>query len=190
MKKPCLLFISALLIFYSGQTQILPVKNSFQTDIAKVISEFPVRFSAIAGEQTLSNPQTSEYACRLTVKDALNCKVIRYSSAKKDIYSWEATMLKTDDFEEAEKKFRSLFNSLQHLSVTINGSKVVFKGAYEKPAEENKFTSVVFGAAEKFADLAMLKVELLMEAGIIDWTIRVLVYEKQKEDNERGKIID
>jgi hypothetical protein len=190
MKKQAFLFTCIFLLFFSGNAQILQVKNSFQADMAKVIGEFPLRFSGIAGEQTGSNPQSAEYACRLSVKDAINCKVIKYSSVTKDIYSWEATMLKTADFEEAEKKFRTLFNSLQHLSATINGTKVVFKSSYEKPAEENKFTSVVFGASEKFADLAMLKVELLMEAGIIDWTIRVLVYEKQKEDNERGKIID
>ena len=99
-------------------------------------------------------------------------------------------MLKTDDFEEAVKKFRSIYNSLQNLSVDINGTHVVFKGEYTKPSESIKFTTIVFSAGDKTADLNKLKISLMLEADMLDWVIRIQVYEKEKEDDERGKVID
>jgi hypothetical protein len=79
-------------------------------------------FKNIIGDEIIQNPQSIEFECLVTIKDAMKCRLIKYSSNLKDIYSWEADMIKTDDFEAASKKFRELYNSLQHLSVNINGS--------------------------------------------------------------------
>lgn len=194
--KICLMkpYTAILMLILSGFTkisaQIIPVKNGFQSDLAKVISDYPDRFSHLAGEKLAGNPQTIEYSCKATVKDAASCRVIKYSSASRDIYSWEAVMMITDDFEEATKKFRSLYNAIQHLSVDINGTKAIFKGDYQQPAEAIKFTSVVFDAGDKYPKLKKLKVELLLQAEMLDWKVKVLVYEKEKEDDERGPQID
>ena len=64
----------------------------------------------------IENPQSIEFECLVTVKDAIKCRLIKYSSNLKDIYSWEADMIKTDDFEAASKKFREFiihFNIFQ-----------------------------------------------------------------------------
>ena len=170
--------------------QPVPVKNSFQSDLVKVISDYPAHFKNLAGESVVDNPQVSEYACRLAVKDALECKVSRYSSATKEIYSWECVMLRTDEFDEAAKKFRSLYNAIQLLSVPVNGTTAVLKGKYMQPAASVKFTSVMFDAAEKNPSLNNLKVELLLEAEMLDWVIKVLVYEKEREDTDPGRRVD
>ena len=191
MKLRTTLAAAALvLLFTSSKAQLLPVKNSLQTDLAAVISDYPNGFKNLAGEITRNNPQSVEFDCKSSVKGAISCQVVKYSSTTKDIYSWEAEMLKTDDFEEAVKKFRSIYNSLQNLSVDINGNHVVFKGDYTKPSESIKFTTIIFNAGDKAANLGKLKVSLMLEAEMLDWVIKIQVYEKEKEDNERGKIID
>ena len=86
-----------------------------QIDIVKVISDYPNGYKNIIGEQIIENPQSVEFECLIKVKDAIKCKLIKYSSSVKEIYSWEAEMMKTDDFETASKKFRAIYNSLQHL---------------------------------------------------------------------------
>jgi hypothetical protein len=116
--------------------------------------------------------------------------VIKYSSNTKEIFSWEAEMLKTEDFEEASKKFRSFYNSLQHLSVNINGTNAVFKGDYIKPSESIKFTTIVFDASDKNEELKNLKIALVLETEMLDWVIKIQVYEKQKDDKDRGPVID
>ena len=188
--KPLTATIIFILFITSLPAQIIPVKNALQTDIAKVISDYPNGFRNISGEQVVENPQTIEFECKVSVKDAVKCRVIKYSSNVKDIYSWEAEMLKTDDFEEVSKKFRAIYNSLQHLSVNINGTNAVFKGEYIKPAESMKFTTIVFDAGDKTPGLKKLKVALLLETDMLDWVIRIQVYEKEREDKDKGREID
>lgn len=184
--KPLTATLALLLSISILSAQVVPIKNALQTDIAKVISDYPNGFRNISGEQVVENPQTIEFDSKVSVKDALKCRVIKYSSNVKDIYSWEAEMLKTEDFEEASKKFRSIYTSLQHLSVSINGANAVFKGEYIKPTESIKFTTIVFDAGDKTPELKKLKVALLLETEMLDWVIRIQVYEKEREDKDRG----
>ncbi len=189
MKPLTATFIFILSVF-SLSAQVIPIKNAFQTDIAKVISDYPNGFKNILGDQTIQNPQSIEFACLVTVKDAIKCRLIKYSSKLKDICSWEADMIKTDDFEAASKKFRELYNSLQHLSVDINGSTAVFKGDYIKPSEAIKFTTVVLDAGDKTPELKSLKLALVLEAEMLEWVIKIQVYEKEREDKDKGPAID
>jgi hypothetical protein len=184
--KPLTVTLAFILSITFLSAQIIPAKNALQTDIAKVISDYPNGFRNISGEQVVENPQTIEFECKVSVKDAVKCRVIKYSSNVKDIYSWEAEMLKTDDFEEVSKKFRAIYNSLQHLSVNINGTNAVFKGEYIKPTESIKFTTIVFDAGDKTPELKKLKVALLLETDMLDWVIRIQVYEKERDDKDRG----
>ena len=189
MKPLTATFIFILFVF-SLSAQVIPIKNAFQTDIAKVLSDYPNGFKNIIGDEIIQNPQSIEFESLVTVKDAIKCRLIKYSSNVKDIYSWEADMMKTDDFEEASKKFRAIYNSLQHLSVNMNGSTVVFKGDYVKPSEAIKFTTIVFDPGDKTPELKKLKIALTLEAAMLEWAIKIQVYEKEREDNEKGPAID
>ena len=189
MKPLTATFISILFVFSVSSQVILP-KNTLQTDIAKVISDYPNGFRNIIGDEIVENPQSTEYECLVRVNDAIKCKLIKYSSNIKEICSWEAEMLKTDDFEIASKKFRTIYNSLQHLSVNMNGSPVIFKGDYIKPSESIKFTTVVLDPGDKTPELKHLKLALVLETEMLDWVIRIQVYEKEREDKDRGPAID
>ena len=188
--KPLTATVTLLLFVFSALAQLIPVKNSLQTDIAKVVSDYPNGFRNISGEHVMDNPQSIEFESKIEMKEAVKCRVFKYSSTTKDIYSWEAEMLKTDDFEEASKKFKAIYNSLQHLSVNINGTNAIFKADYIKPIEEIKFTIIVFDAGDKTPELKKLKIALLMETEMLEWVIRIQVYEKEREDRDRGRQID
>jgi len=187
--KPLAATFAFILFVFSLSAQVLPVKNALQTDIVKVISDYPNGYKNIIGEQIIENPQSIEFECLVTVKDALKCKLIKYSSSVKEIYSWEAEMMKTDDFETASKKFRAIYNSLQHLSININGVTGVFQGDYIKPSEAIKFTSIVFDAGGKAPELKKLKLALVLETDMLDWVIKIQVYEKEREDKDKGPAI-
>jgi len=189
--KPLFIVISFFFFFQPGvSAQLLQVKNSLEADIASVISDYPNGFKNLAGEITKNNPQSTEFDCKASVKGANSCQVIKYSSSKKEIYSWEAEMLKTDDFEEAAKKFRSIYTSLEHLSVDVNGIIAVFKGVYVKPTSSIKFTTITFETSDKTPELEKLKITLMLEAEMLDWIIKIQVFEKEKEDVERGPQIE
>lgn len=189
MKPLTTTFIFILSVF-SLSAQVIPIKNAFQNDIAKVISDYPNGFKNIIGSEAIQNPQSIEFECLITVKDAIKCRLIKYSSNLKDIYSWEADMIKTDDFEAASNKFRELYNSLQYLSVNINGSIAVFKGDYIKPSEAIRFNTVVLDAGDKIAELKSLKLALTLETEMLEWVIKIQVYEKEREHKDKGPAID
>jgi len=184
--KPLTATFLFILFVFTLSAQVIPIKNALQTDIAKVISDYPNGYKNIIGEQIIENPQSIEFESLVKVKDAIKCKLIKYSSNIKEIYSWEAEMIKTDDFEEASKKFGAIYNSLQHLSVNINGSTAVFKGDYIKPTEAMKFTTIVLDPTDKTPELMKLKLALVLETDMLDWVIKIQVYEKEREDKERG----
>ena len=190
LMKPLTATFIFILFVFSLSAQIIPIKNALQTDIAKVISDYPNGYKNIIGEQIIENPQSIEFECLVTVKDAIKCKLIKYSSNVKDIYSWEAEMIKTDDFEAASKKFKAIYNSLQHLSVDINGTTAVFKGDYIKPSEAIKFTTIILDPGDKTPEFKKLKLALVLETDMLDWVIKIQVYEREREDKEKGAAID
>ena len=190
LMKPLTATFTFILLVFSLSAQVIPIKNAFQTDIANVLSDYPNGFKNIIGDEIKQNPQSIEFECLVTVKDAIKCRLIKYSSNVKDIYSWEADMIKTDDFEAASKKFRSLYNSLQHLSVNINGSTAVFKGDYIKPSEAIKFTTIVLEAGDKTPEFKKLKLGLVLETDMLDWVIKIQIYEQERLDKDKGPAID
>ena len=195
MKKAVktLTFIASALFFFSQvQAQLkLPTINGVGPDVKKVIDDYPNRFINLMGEVVSQNTQSTNYQCNFSVKGAEEATVTRYS-AKKEICSWQATMLTTESFEKAKQKFKALYNQLNNLSVDIGeGRHFHLKAKYETPVEENKFTSVVFAVEPSTDATRKLKVEVSMQyQAPMEWKVKVMVYDREREDEERGPITE
>ena len=77
--KPLTATFLFILSVFSLPAQVIPIKNALQTDIVKVISDYPNGYKNIIGEQIIENPQSIEFECLVKVKDAVKCKLIKYS---------------------------------------------------------------------------------------------------------------
>ena len=122
MKKLC--FAAAALVSVQFLfAQIIPVKNSFQENLATVIRDYPNHFTNIIGDLLVKNPQSEDYRSQINIGGAELCIITKYSSGKKAIYAWQALMLKTDDHEATAKKFKALFNSINNLTVAVGAAK-------------------------------------------------------------------
>jgi hypothetical protein len=75
------------------------VRNALE----KVIADFPKEFVNLKGEVLSNNPQTVEYASLLSFKSAEQNTITQYSG-KQPVYSWQAQMLTSEEFEAAAKK--------------------------------------------------------------------------------------
>ena len=95
-------------------------------------------------------------------------------------------MLSTESFEESKKKFRPLFTQLNNLPVGINNVSFTLKAEYEVPKEEKKFTTVVFSLYPSQEAVSKLKVEIAMQYELTEWKVKVMVYDREREDEERG----
>lgn len=181
------LFFSASLLSQSG---VLPGSGIIH-DIKRVIEDFPNRFANIKGELILQNPQSADYACNFKVNGAEESSITFYSSGKEIICSWNALIISTDDFIEAKNKYKSIYNQLNNQLVNFNSAgNFKLKGVYTEPKEEKKFSTSVLSLHPVDESVKKLKIEISLQYELMEWKLRVLVYEKEKEDHERGSIID
>jgi hypothetical protein len=164
----------------------LATANTIAADVKKVIDDYPNHFDNILGDMIIQNPQSANYQCNFKVEGAEECIITRYTGKKNSVSSWQALMLTTESFEAAKKKFRSLYSQLNNLS----DKSMHLKGVYESPVEEKKFSSVLFSFTPADEATKKLKVELVIEADGMDWKVKVLVYDRDREDDERGDIIE
>jgi hypothetical protein len=174
-----------------GQLKIAPVNGGVGADVKKVIDDYPNRFANLMGEMIQENTQSTEYRCNFSAQGAEETSITRYSSQGNNVYSWQALMLSTESFEKAKQKFRTLFNQLNNLSVRpVGGASYHLKGNYEMPREEMKFTSVVFSMSPENDAVKKIKTEVTLQYELTEWKVKVIVYDREREDEERGKRVE
>ena len=189
--KTLVLFTILFSLVSTSYSQIkLPVANGIAPIVKKVLQDYPNRFANLQGELLIEHAQSADYACNFKVEGAEQATVSVYSSTNKKSASWQALMLTTDDFELARKKFKALNTQVNNLSLQLEGSNYQLKGKYEEPAEVKKFTGVVYSFGDKDEAMKRVKVEVSMQYELMEWKVRVLVYDRDREDEERGPAKD
>jgi hypothetical protein len=163
----------------------IPGNTNITSDIKKVIEDYPNHFVNLLGEVIIQNPQSTDYRCNFKIAGSEECTITRYSG-KKNPASWQAVMLTSDDFDEAKKKFKTLFGQLNNLPFHA----MHLKGQYESPVEEKKFTAITFAFSPFDESVSKLQVELLMESELLEWKIKILIYGRDRSDEERGEVIE
>lgn len=188
--KTLVLFTILSVFSFSVMGQLkLPVANGFTADMKKVIEDYPSRFIHIMGEVKVQHEQTTEYECNLKINGAEEATITRYSSKRDGVVSWDAVMFTTDDFEDAKKKYKSYFSQLNNLGVTLGKDHFRLRGVYEIPADDKKFNSILFTIEPTAPDIKKVKVELTLQyKAPMDWQVKVLVYDREREDGEQGRV--
>jgi hypothetical protein len=189
MKLPFTLAIVLLLGFSATAQFNIPLKssntNGLRNDIQKVVETFPHQFSSIRGEVINKNPQTVEYVSLVKPSGAQETMIVQYSANLKPIYSWQSVLLTTEDYEEAQKKYKAVFTQLKGMNVKYVADLYTLRGDYEAPEESRKFTTSILTPAHPPMALKKLKVEVSMQFEFPEWKVAVLVYEKEREDDEQ-----
>ena len=91
-----------------------------QLILKKVINDYPNNFKNLIGELIIEHPQFADYACNFKIAGAEEATVTKYSAKRQDIASWQATMITTEDFEEASKKYKWLYNQLKTMTISAS----------------------------------------------------------------------
>lgn len=182
----------SLALFIPSNSQVrFPGTDQLSIDMKKVIRDYPRHFASMLGAVVEENPQSVSYHCSFKVRGAESCVITRYSSKANDVFSWQALMLTTEDFDEAKKKFRSLFNSLNNLAVKMDyGETFYLNGRYKAPSEDMKFASVVMAFQNPDQITHKMKLEISLQYEMMEWKVRLLIYEREREDDEQGETIE
>ena len=185
------LIASVIVLYVSparAQFRIPVTNNDLRHNLEKVIADFPQELSSIKGNMIERNPQTVEYATVLKFEGAEENTVTQYISSK-PVYSWQATVLTSEDFEEASKKYKWLCNQLKVMTINMgNGYTFSLNGDYEAPDDSKKFSISTYHLTPAATYMPKLKVEVGMQFYFPEWKVVLRVYQKEREDSERGDI--
>ena len=181
---PCIL---AGLVSYS-QLKFPVTNNDLRTNLSKIISDYPNQFGSLKGDTIAIHPQTIEFSSRLDFKEAPQNSIILYKS-QKPVYSWQGVLVNTEDFDEASKKYKWLYNQLKVMTVKLeSGYSFTLSGEYDAPDESKKFSSSIFKLTPNAGNMPKLKIEASMQFEFPEWKVMLVVYEREREDIERGHI--
>jgi len=184
-----LLFViySLFTIPATAQSLKLPSLSPLAGDVKKLIADYPNHFANVKGDEIAKNPQAADYSCSINISGAERSVITLYSSASGASCGWEGEMLVTENFDEAKKKYKSLFNQLNNLS-TNEGFQL--KGKYDEPAEEKKFAGSVLSPDKTVNGYTKLRLEISLQYELLEWKVRLLLYDREREDDERGKTVE
>lgn len=189
-RKPKLI-VAALFLFVNAQAQFkLPVNNALRTDVQKVVASFPTQFSDLKGEVLQKNPQTVEYASLVKPDKAERAVITQYSSNSKDVYTWHATLLVTEDYAEAEKKYKWLYTQLKGMNVKYVVDQYTLRGDYRAPSDGLEFAISHLQVVNPPMALKNLRVEVAMQFEFPEWRVGLTIFEKEREDDEPGYATD
>jgi hypothetical protein len=187
MKKLCALVLIFTTSHLAAQNKLslLKISNVIRSDIQKVARDYYDHFYNIKGEKISETESTIEYKSKVVPQDATE-SVITEIKSMQNVYSWHATMLVTDNYEKAVEKYKQIYRQLNGASFTIYDNKAwKFNGPYDTPDEGRAFASSILqpDAAEKA--LQRLKVEVALNYNMPEWTVKILVYEKENDADIR-----
>ena len=184
-------FTLTILQSITGSTQpLVPLKkspNTLKPVVEQVARDFYQNFNSIKGDTINQSEETIEFASRIAPADAISTSITKYLQPYS--YTWEATMFKTENYEEAVEKYKIYYRQL-------NGSKLTFydktsynlSGRYDAPDEDRAFASSILQLNPSNNDLQFFKVEIGLSYSLPEWTVKVMIYEKIADDKIRPTI--
>lgn len=187
MKKLCLLILLIATITATAQHKLPPLKipSSIKTDIEKVTRDYYDQFFNIKGEKISETESTIEYNSKVKPQGALESTITQIKSIQ-NVYSWQATMLNAEDYETAVTKYKQIYHELNNANFVMHDNKIwKFKGIYDTPDEGRGFASSILEPDVNEKYLKKLKIEVALNYNISDWSVRILVYEKEADEDIR-----
>lgn len=161
------------------------MKNELATAVREVLEDFPNGYKNLLGE-----PGDSSFSSRLLLPEAESVQFVQHSLSGRAVISWQARLLTTEDHTIARKRFKASYQQLQGLNVKLGTRSYRLRGSYEDPTVDQKFAAIVFELEPSNSYTGSIKVELqLLFQMPMEWVVMVLVYDRDRSDNEPGRIL-
>ena len=176
---------STFTVFAQNKIPLLKVSNTIKPDIEKVASDYYNHFNNIKGEQIDETQNTIDYQCKVLPKGALESSITQIKGLY-NVYSWQAVMLNTDDFNKAVEKYKQIYQQLDGASFIMHDRTAwKFKGSYDAPDDARPFASSILEPDLDDKVLRRLKIEVALNYNMSEWSVKVLVYEKENDADIR-----
>lgn len=182
MKILYLAVILQMAVNASAQFRLNTGNHELKMVLEDVVNNYSGGFAKIRGELIASTPQSVTYATQLNFPQAEQNEVMLYGEDEAYV-SWSATLLTTDDYDAARKKYSSVYNDMKQMHLSLGVGNCRLLGQFGAPVPSLRFVSTDF-YLDPVAVSKNLKVRLSMEYQLPEWKVRLAVYEKEREDSE------
>jgi hypothetical protein len=115
MKKKFLTATLILAFLASSKAQFyksLLSKSDFSDSLTKIVVDFKTNFNLIQGQEMTPQLEMNVYQSKTTLPNALHCSIIRSHSRLDTSASWQAILYDGEDYNEAFKIYKDIFNIL------------------------------------------------------------------------------
>lgn len=164
---------------------LLKTPNTIKTDIEKVARDYYDHFYNIMGEKISENESTVEYQSKIMPEGSLESFITQIKSLH-NVYSWQAIMFNTDDYEKAVEKYKQLYHQLNGSNFKIQENRSwKFGGFYDAPDDSRSFASTILAPEVNDKVFQRLKIEIALNYSMPEWTVKILVYEKENDADIR-----
>ncbi|MEO6136809.1 MAG: hypothetical protein ABIP35_16765 [Ginsengibacter sp.] len=160
---------------------------SIKGDIEKVARDYYNDFLNISGDTLLHSQNEIEFSSKVLPVGAIESRITKFIDPR--TFIWQATMYKTEDFTEAVAKYKLYYRQLNGTSLKIDvNSSYKLAGEYDSPDEGRGFASSYLKFNGNDDDLKQFKIEVAMNYSFPEWSVRILMYEKEADDEIRPTI--
>jgi hypothetical protein len=160
--------------------------NKTQVILEKVIQDYPNHFHNIKGELIGQALQASRYKSTLQLPGAESSTVTLVTAAGTEGYDWNCTVLETTDFAAAKARFAEIYGQLSNSIIsTVDQKTFILSGQYEVPAEDKKYTEVLFTLLPGVGQMKRLRVELAMHEEERGWVVALSVSDQDPREIAR-----
>lgn len=189
MKKLTVVVLFFTTISINAQPKFPKLKTapSIKGDIEKVAKDYYNNFNNITGDTLMQANNEIEFSSKVLPVGAIESRITKFIDPK--TFTWQATMFKTEDFNEAVSKYKLYYRQLNgsNLKIDLNSS-YKLNGDYDTPDEGRGFASSFLKFDGLNEDLKEFKIEIGLNYSFPEWTVRILMYEKEADDEIRPTV--
>ncbi len=113
--RPTLIALVFLNLSAQAQLKFPVTNNDLRNNLSRVLTDYVQGFSSLKGDTISTNPQSIEYSTKIQFAGAQQNSIYQFGNVQ-PIYSWQAVLMTTEDFEEAAKKYKWLYNQLKMMT--------------------------------------------------------------------------
>jgi hypothetical protein len=189
MKNLCLLIFTLATLHIKAQNKLPVVKFSSVTpDIVRAAGDYYDHFFYIKGEKISETESTIEYKSKILPQGAVECTIMQIKSLL-NVYSWQAIMMNTDNYDNAVAKYKQIYRQLNGANFAMNDGKTCkIRGSFDAPDINRAFASSILEPDVKETYLQRLKIEIALSYNMPDWAVKIMIYEKESDEDIRPTV--
>lgn len=187
MKKLCLLafILSAFCAAAQNKLPVVKFSPAITPDIIKVARDYYDHFFNVKGDKISETESTIEYKSKILPQGAEESTITQIKSLQ-NVYSWQAIMMNTDDYDKAVAKYKQIYRQLNGANLPMNDGKTCkIRGPYDTPDTERAFASSILEPDVEEKYLRRLKIEVALNYTMPQWTVKIMIYEKESDEDIR-----